>query len=294
MSVVSLYSLPQIAILSTGTGAAYMNFPVNRADLSVAKNVKTSLSVFLRDIDRKPVVIGMDTLVLHVVDRRTRRVLLEKELIMSDPVKARYDVTILPLDVRSIEVGAYNYSITRRSPDGSESLIFTDRDRTEVSTFEVREGPLPPPVDPVVFLPDDFLIRNNSQNPGEIERYSGAVPGSAGVGNLTSVQSYAVSLNGFSGRITLQGSLDMSAPDEDGQWFDMDTHTFDAASTTVGFTVIGNPLWVRFKITEEIRLDTGDAGSSSDCGCGGSDAPVNTIVWPDGTPRGLVKLVYRS
>lgn len=274
-----------------------MNFPVNRPDLSVAKNVHNPISIFVNDIDRKPVPV-LNAPVLHVTDRRTRRVLLTKPLVLADEKKARYTATITPEDIRAIEVGVYTYLVVHADADGNEVLLFSDRDRSEIASFEVREGPLPPPVEPHVFAASDFLVRTNSLNIGEIERYSGAVPGAAGAGNLTSIQSYTIAMNRFTGIVTLQGSLDMSAPDDDGQWFDIATHAFDAETGIVGFTATANPVWARFKIVEEITLDLGD-DTAPGCGCAvpaPGEAPrlVNPIEWPPETPRGVQTIVYRS
>lgn len=293
MSVVHIYSLPQVIRLSTGTGARYMNYPMNSTDIRLVKNVRNEVELFLKDIDRKPVVMT-EPLVLRIIDYKSRSILLTAPMDLVDSAKARYRATFEPQAIGELNIGYYSYTVSSVDDDGVERALFTDRDRGETGTLRISQGPIPDPTDPIEITPDDLLNRDEFL-------YSGAYPGAAQVGNTSGVHTIAVYGNHFSGSITVQGSLDAQPTSDDTQWFDVATYDFADLNCVVGHTFIGNLMWVRFKISDQSSAPPpGSSPYDIDClGCqvggpGGGVHDCTPIDWPEGTPVGLVKILYKN
>lgn len=302
MSVVHVYNIPQVVILCTGTGAQNMNFPVSRTDIKLSKNVENTIDIYVRDIDRKP-SNPPGILTLRILDRKNRRVVASTPLLPVDLTKARYAATVSGLDLVDVDLGWYDYTVAVTGPTGLESLLFTDRDRTEVSTVEVRQGPFPDYVDAITLAPDDFLNRDDLLS-GAPTRYTEAMPGAAQVRNVSGISSFAVYGNHLRGTIVVQGSLDAMPTTDDTQWFDAFSADFDDMTGIQGFTFEGNYTWVRFKlvdlspadIPEQFLNGCGPCSCIQGCPVDGEtgNGLITPINWPEGTPIGLVKLLFRA
>lgn len=271
-----------------------MNFPVMRTDMKMSKNVDNPIDIYVRDIDRKP-VNPAGLLTLRVMERTTRQVVVTVPLVLVDATKSRYGATVSATDLDDVRVGFYDYAVTVQDPSGTESLLFTDRDRTEVSSVEVRQGPFPSYTDPVTILRADLLFRDM------ISQYSTALAGAAQTRNTSGQSTYVVFGNGFTGTVTPQVSLDAMPTSDDSQWIDLDSQSFDDMTGNQGFTITGLYTWVRFKIVDASAAQSPvtDCGCScGGCGMGGwQDAEtglVSPIEWPAGTASGFIQIQYRA
>jgi hypothetical protein len=265
----------------------------------VSKNVENVIDVYVRDIDRKPSAPG-GILTMRFLDRKNRRVVASAPLLLVDAKASHYTATLTGADLAEVDLGWYDYVVSASLPSGYESLLFTDRDRTEISTVEVRQGPFPDFVDAISLNPKDFLIRMP-------DSYSETLPGAAQVRNVSGISSFVVFGNHFTGSVTVQASLDLMPSADDTQWFDVPVkHDFDDLTGNQGFAFEGNFVWVRFRVNDRSAItnpvDTGSGthtGCTSclpDCSDDASDAQgglVTPIDWPEGTPTGLVRIQYR-
>ncbi|RYD71764.1 MAG: hypothetical protein EOP84_24315, partial [Verrucomicrobiaceae bacterium] len=220
MSVVHVYNIPQVVILCTGTGANTMNFPVSRTDIKLSKNVENVIDIYVRDIDRKPTAPG-GILTLRILDRKNHRVVVSAPLLLVDAKKVQYTATISGLDLIEVDIGYYDYVVSYTAPNGLESLLFTDRDRTETATAEIRQGPFPSYVDAVALSKDAMLSRD------ETTLYSEPLDGAARVRNVSGISSLLVLGNHYTGTITVQALLDAMPTNDDTQWFDVASYDFD-------------------------------------------------------------------
>lgn len=298
MSVVHSYDLPQVVQLGTGLGSRNMNYPVNRADIYLAKYVRNDVDFFLKDIDRRPVVTT-ETPILRIAGRRDGILMLTIPLALEDGVKARYRAVIDGAALADWPIDTYTYAVTMRALDGSERLVYTDRGRTEIGFVEVRQGPIPPQATAIEIPGTDLIMRDGFL-------YTGAYPGAARVGNLSGIMTAAVYGNHFTGEVTVQGSLDDMPSLDDLDWFDVATFSASDLTGVDAFTFEGNLTWVRFKIRDlsaaggtGTGTGGGTGGGTVNClGCiidnGGTGGSSGSHVdWPPGTPIGLVKIVYR-
>lgn len=305
MSVVNVYNIPQVVILSTGTGAQNMNFPVTRSDILIFKGVKNTIDLLIKDIDRKPVVLT-GAVILRILKRGDRAILFQTVLSVVDPVKARYQAVFLPNEVAGLPLGYCDYTVTYTDASGYESPLFTDRDRADLGAVEIRQGGASTSVDAVEIGHDAFYPSNGFL-------YSSPLPGAAQVGNLSGVSSYVVFGNHFTGSVAVQGSLDDQPPTDDAAWLTIESHNFADLTGNQGFTFQGNYVWIRFQISDKTDPNAANAGSGSgsggtmNCGCltfslcppadGGMDdqgPSITPIDWPPGTPLGVVKIQFRA
>ena len=311
MSVAHVYNIPQVVILSTGTGAQNMNFPVTRSDILILKGVKNTIDFYIKDIDRKPVVID-GSLMMRVITRDTRKVALALTLTLVDPVKAHYQAKLAARDVVDLPFGYLDYNVTVLDVGGGESPLFNDRDRQDLGTVEVKAGGAfgagAGGPDAVVITHDDLLPRDGYW-------YSSALPGSAQVGNLSGTSTYVVFGNHFTGNVAVQGMLDSMPSVYDSDWLTIESHDQKDLTGNIGYTFQGNYYWIRFRIGDQTDPNAGDDG---DCGClpqtnctpvkshcapclpcnGNATvdqgALITPIDWPEGTPLGIVRIQFRA
>lgn len=292
MSVVHYYDMPQAVYLTTGTGGDLVNFPVSRSDIYFAKGVTNEILFYLKDIDRKPVVLTGETVLMRVADREGGRVLLTVPLTLDDAAKARYVLAIAPTAIDGIDPGFYTYAMTRVATDGTERLLYADRSRTEFGAVEVREGPIPPDVAAVEVPVDAFA-------PTGSILFSGGYPGPLQVGSIDGVMTAAVYGNGFTGNVTIQGTLDASPSNVDEEWFDMATLSVADLTGVAPMTVQGAPTFVRFLVQDMSNQPFSVPVANGCVNCLGGSAPLpspngSPTVFPLGTPTGFVKISFRS
>jgi hypothetical protein len=289
MSVVHYYDMPQAVYLTTGSGGDLVNYPVSRSDIYFAKGVTNEIWFYLKDIDRRAVVLPNETLLMRIADREAGKVLLTLTLTLDDAAKARYVTTVPPLSIAGIDPGFYTYAMTRVAADGSERLLYADRSRTEFGSVEVREGPIPPDIAAVEVPVDTFFPAGNFL-------YSGAYPGPLQVGSLDGLMTAAVYGNGFTGNVAIQGTLDLSPSNLDDEWFDVTEASFTDLTGVQPMTITGAFTYVRFRVqdlTGQTALLPNTTGCV-DCLGGNTTTTGTTVTFPAGTPTGFVKVSFRA
>lgn len=241
MSVIHVYSLPQVLWLTTGIGAPNMNYPVNRTDFRLYRGVRNTVEVYIRDIDRKPVTLDTGSVpTVYILSRDTPRVLLSRAMTLLDATKGHWSFYVDPTDLVDWPDGALDYVVTASAYQGAESMLYTDQGYGPKGSVTVYSGPVPATRQPIVVPSSAFLSRSGAL-------YTSALIGSAQVQHL-GVHTAALYATGFSGVVTAQGLLDASPTSDDSQWADITASTFTGASGPQAMTFEGNYYWVRFAI----------------------------------------------
>jgi len=204
-----VYQTPQAIYLNKGVGSPNQNYPVNRTDFKIFDGVKNEVEVFVKDLDRKPVDMTGLRIVMNILDRNKNRMLLEKELEIIDAVRGRYRLTIDTGD--NLPIGIHIYSVITVD-DFSTEILYTDRNRGSSSYLEVVEGPFANPTPSVVVSQDDMLFRNNRY-------YTGAIAGAASVDRRDGLHALLWHPEGFSGRFTIEATLEAQPDASDSMWF---------------------------------------------------------------------------
>lgn len=250
---VHIYDIPQVITVRTGSGVQNMNYPVNSTDIRLFKYVRNTVRIFVKDIDRKPVVLqSPNTPLIVITDRRNQKVLVNQAMDIIDQDKGLYEIVIDPVDLDPIEIGYYNYFVLTDSADGIPSPLYTDRNRSPLGVIEVAEGPVPLPRSSIEIAEDQFAISNSVA-------LTGSYAGAATVGDLSGVHSAAFYFDNFRGSVKVQGSLDAQPTSTDSYWFDVHTFAFDDTTYSGLYPVTfeGNLVWVRFLVTQTDGQFTG-------------------------------------
>lgn len=243
MTVVHIYSLPQVVELTTAYGAPNMNYPVNRTNISIFRKLRNDVDFHLKDIDRKPVVVPTGTVpTIHIINEKFNDVLISRPLTAVNAAKGYWRLSLSSTETEEWTAGYLTYMVTLVPGNGEQQMLYTDRGRTPKGVIEVIEGPIPDPIPSYRIDWDQLLLRNGFY-------YSSAFPGSASVQNLTGLQSIGVYATSFTGTVTVQGSLEMSPTQDDSQWFDIHAEDITALTSVRFFEVTGNYLWIRFQIS---------------------------------------------
>ena len=129
------------------------NLPMYNNDIKVNKNASTKISLQIRRMDRKELVISRDRIVyLNVINEAGDEYLLRRMFTVDDPSKGRLSVVIQPIDLVNVTTGRYYYSITYLENE-LEYLLHTTTSDENCSNFIVTHTGLPS-------VPAPFIQRN--------------------------------------------------------------------------------------------------------------------------------------
>lgn len=245
---IMIYSIPQIVQVtypaSTANGGYFLdNYPVNRTTFRLVRGVQNEIRFYVRDVDRKPVALGMsETLTINIVDLITDTTLMTRNFATIDSSKGIYQLTILPAEMDEWPTTtALRWSIKYNRADSSSVILWTDRSYSPYSTCTVTEGPAPAPASTVTMLNTDLMPLVTNQ------LYSQALVGAATYGYQNGVQTFTASMTNFTGTVRIDASL-ATAPIDDGSsadWFQVDSQVYTANTGMVVLNETGNYLWMR-------------------------------------------------
>lgn len=216
------------------------NYSTDRSDFRIVRGVQNEVLFRVRNLDRNPAdTTTFQTVNITITDPETGTVLLVRPLVNYDVSTAIFMLTILAFETVDWATGPLRWSLTVVRSDGSAVMLWTDRNYGPYSTLEVSEGPIPGP-QPLTVIPSaGFLMHSGIA-------YSGQMIGPAQVGYQNGMQSFAVYAVGFTGIVTIQGTLQLQPQMTD--WFDITTLPLTTANGISLLNVQGNYLWLRVSI----------------------------------------------
>ena len=242
---VNMYDVPiVIHLVLTDSYVSYpvlMNYPINRTDFHLLRGVPNTIQFFIRDVDRQidSGPLANAVLTLNIVETYTNTVLLQRNLNTVNSTTALYSVTTQPSDVLNWPTGPLQYSVMVTRQDGTQSMLWTDRNYTPFGYCIMMDGPLPPPPVPTTLDPTTFLVKDGYA-------FSSALPGTASFGYPNSLQTFSFyTANSYTGNVIIQGSL-ISQPSTNLQdWFPVIYQNFNASNGVTAVNIEGNFLWLR-------------------------------------------------
>ena len=242
MAAIIVYSLPQVLqITLDGVNSRETRMIVSshhsQSKIRVFRNTTTPIDFLVKDVDRRAVNAGALRLVvwLPAALNMTPSV-LEKNLIEVNAAKGHYRVTISEEESNSFALGDYSWAVTR-TVDGAKTLLFTDHGYGAKASFQVIDG-IPPVTPPAhTILPSDFT-------PDQFGDYSSAIPA-----NIPSYGQHSVvlSLVSFTGYVVVEGSMEPSAPTNEG-WVEVKKELYTNASGNIHLHFEGNFTFTRFRV----------------------------------------------
>lgn len=250
-ATISVYKLPQVVNLTLAptSGAILMNYSATRSDYRVVKGITTEIHFFIKNIDREPVALDEgETLEIVITDLKRTRTLLAKTLVLVDPVRSIWKLSLSKDEVADWPIAHLSYSLVVNRATNDTVMLYLDRGYGGYSELEVMAGPFPEPRQPDVFLTADFTERDG-------HLYSSAVRASADQTFQQLAFTTAFYSSEFMGRVVIQASLDEQPDAEDEMWFDHEFMEIDEPNSgIIALTAIGGFSWLRFVV----RADAGE------------------------------------
>lgn len=217
------------------------SYPRDLMTARVFTGVDNRIDVLLRNIDRKPVVLGVgETVRFSVFDQARARLLFQGNLDTVDATDGHFKIEFTAAQVNAMPLGTHLYAFTAVT-ETTETLLYADRSYAASATFEVALGPIVTPPVAIEMLTEDFITDLGIS-------YSSALTGALTLGNITGVQTAMIYTTAFNGYVTMQGAVGIGIPSLSEEWFDIETINIVSSSATVtSLTGIANVNWIRFK-----------------------------------------------
>lgn len=237
--------------------------PFNDSDFRAYKGAQTDIDFIVRNNDRKAVTLAGKNVYVIIQENETRRQMLKKPLKFLDETKGRLQLSLTPAEVNDWEEGFYEYVILQENKDGSQNILFTSQDQDARGWFELKGGALPPISQSADLDPKNFTPIHVGQYPGGTTRWqSDMLPGDAQLNFKDGLNTFAIYLNHFTGKVWVEGSLENCPPTSDADWFliHLTPNTFELcfydACGIEAYNFEANVSWVRF-LFEEDEFNTG-------------------------------------
>jgi len=241
---VNIFDIPQVIHLtlceSSVGNPVLSNYPINRTDFRLLRGVPNVIQFFVRDVDRQIVTgpLANATLVCNIVDPNANVVLMQRNLCVVNAATSLYSLSTQPSDMVNWPTGSLQYSILVSRSDGSQGMLWTDRDYSPYGICTVTDGPLPGPATPTVLNPMTFVSIDGYS-------YSSPLPGAALFGYPDNAQTFSFYTTNFTGNIQIEASLVSQPSSESQNWFNVDTQVFNTSNGVTSATYLGNYLWMR-------------------------------------------------
>ena len=124
-ATISVYKLPQVVNLTLAptSGAILMNYSATRSDYTVAKGITTEIHFFIKNTDREPITFtNGETLQIVITDFKRTRTLLTKTLVLVDPVRSIWKLTLSKEEVADWPLATLSYSMVVNRGDDTVML----------------------------------------------------------------------------------------------------------------------------------------------------------------------------
>lgn len=255
----------RIHLVLTNTGVENINMSFGDADWITYKGSTNDIEFEIKDNDRKPVnVEGMNPYIT-IIDHDTRKVVLEKPLDVLDPVKGKLKFRMYPFETVDLYVGYYNYSIQLEYDDGTKHLLYTDLNYSASGWFELKDNALPnhKPAEELEGM-DKWTPTHQGVYPGGFTKWtSSSVKGDAAHGFKDGLHTVALYLQNYTGKLKMEGSLEINPPTDEQDWFDINLSpntielNFMNYSGIEPFNFTANVSWLRFIAYPDEELNKG-------------------------------------
>jgi hypothetical protein len=241
MAGINLYNLPQIVqlMIPTPNGATMItSFHHTRSDFKIFWNVDNPIDFYIRNYDRKIVLIADgETYAMIISHPKTGVVFLQRDFTVVDAPTGHLRLTITASESVNYPIGNLVYSVTKTA-NGSTTLLFTDRDHGPQSGIEVKYGPVMPAPAPYVILGESFATVDKGLRVGPFK-------GPATVGYGASTMSFEIDGTSLTGQFIFEGTKSINVPTSAMSWTPVNTTTVTLLSGTQTVTLDGSNTWIR-------------------------------------------------
>lgn len=225
---------------------------VYQRNLKVYRSVDNRVEFRVKTSDQKSVNIANRTIVFRLISRDSQELVIKKDCVTIDADIGRAFLNLSQAEMLELEPGMYQYALsyeTRSQQTGYYTVtearpIYVDSQYGVNGTIEVLGG-IDGEVRPSQTIEEFNYLREFGVDP---EKYfiSGLIDADAARVTPQSIHTFQFYFTNFSGRVILQGSLDISSTPDN--WVDIETR--DYLDTTQEYlNVIGKYRWFRVRIT---------------------------------------------
>lgn len=229
-----LYNQIHPVVLGTGSPNDRWNNMYYSKPVKLHKGVDNPVKFQIRNNNQKDVDITDSEFTLSIVDSQTNREILSRALTIENATRGLLSTTITEEDLQDFSMVRYHYGIKMLNSSGVQYPIYVDDNYSASGVIEVHNDAYPGPVPAVQPTIGDY-------NAGTA--YSSVVTVTAGNHGINTAAYY---LNGFSGTITIQGSLEDSTDISD--WIDITSSTYTTETSVAYTNFTGMFKVIRFKI----------------------------------------------
>lgn len=258
MPIQEIYKFKEyVQLYMASPGSLRVNWPMVQYDLKVYKGVTNTIDFVVRNSERRPVnlvAMGLDCVIAR---QETGEIMLTKPIVPTMPTDGKAQLILESGDVDDFPEGYYNYVIRGMDTSGTETLLYTDINKTTTGTFQVFDGILRSELPAIEIDAKQFTQTPHGPYDG-ITYISGAFAGDAQSQKSNGTHTVAVYQSGWYGSFFVQASLSPDTP-QDSEWFyvklvdDEDFYIFDKDNNDTGmptlFNFYLNAYWVRFGFT---------------------------------------------
>ena len=231
----------RIGLVITSDNIIVDNRPMYQRTIVAHKGVHNRINFEIRNRDRQLQNVFSDELVAYIIEPKTKRRLVTRQLEATQTVGEAV-LELIPGDIQDVAAGRYHIYITRKSPTYLNELpLYANQDNGLRFDIEITDQAniTPAPTQEV----DEFT-----------ETSSGVFVTSSLLGNIyrnypNAQHSVAIYLSSFTGNVRVQASCVGGSPDTDDaspDWFDVYSESIDQADSGIlEHNFQANVNWVR-------------------------------------------------
>jgi len=209
------------------------------------KGVDNRLDIHMKNSDQKSKNTTGLSLVFNIVASESGELVAQKDCTAYDSTSGRYFVEFNEQELYDIKAGFYNFSLHTVDSNGTKSPAFGDAKHDARGQLEVRGTEYGREIESTEI--DTFNLM------GDGYYYSSVVDAQPQFNSNTGLHTLAFYMNGFSGDVTIQGTLENTTSPT--KWIDIDTTTYTSNDLT--YTNI-NGVWSHLRIKHNLVNGTLD------------------------------------
>jgi len=181
-------------------------------DITVTKNVTTTVGLEIRRTDRKLIKLSSDKIFyLNVISNDGEEFILRKEFEMFNSEKGQLKITIEPDDISVIKTGRYNFSVSYIE-QGKEQLLNTQSNSKTYGDFIIEDKSIPNTKPP--FIQNEFTRVRTVRDNQLVLQTDKETFISSRLPITKNIHTASVDITNFKGRIIIQATKNIDPTDQ--------------------------------------------------------------------------------
>jgi hypothetical protein len=226
------------------------NMLVYAKPLQIYKGIDNKIKLLIKNQDQKLQNLLDTQIIFNLIDSATSELIFTR-LVAAQVNKGTAYITLDQMDLNDLPAGIYNYSLQLISGEGESRIIYSDDNYNAQGQTRVVDGVYPtfrPSIQPKL-----GPFYNNNPNPNGYQSDTSTIISDVinvldRVKSRTILQTVQYYGTGFTGTVTIQGSLSATITAYPDDWFNIDNQTFSSFTGCQFSTFTGKIGLVRFKI----------------------------------------------